>query len=320
MSFQVFTAIQRNRACCLLIIPILAFFLLSCGSGDETDSQQQASQQSTDEPLPEITKLLPASDAISGYEASGNPKVYSRQDIWDYLSQTAEVYLTNHFSLMAVETYHGNDDDSLVVELASFSNARSAFGIFAGNREIGVQIVDIEPKGFISNHTLHYARGMYYLQVHGTSETADESLVEVAEAISSEISGLGFVHPHAGFLPAEDMIPYTLKISLRDNLPHNERPDFVSAVYVLDSDTMRVYYQHQSRLGMSFAVEEFIEEGGTVEEYLMGGEYQSLVGNSPQFGTVYCAVDEGSVCAVTGFSDRSHAKTMVERIFQTKGE
>jgi hypothetical protein len=318
MKIRLFGKIHRYTALLTTFILLLSLAHVSCGSEEDAGSQEGSSEGRVKADLPEISALLPSGSEIPGYEASGNATVYTRQDIWDHLSQKAEIYLSNQFTAMAVETYRGDRDDSIVVEISQFGDSRSAFGLFAELRDDHDKLAELDPPGYFSDNSLSYVKGQYYLRVNGTDRTGEGQLLAAAEAVVPQLSGEPYVHPHAQYLPGEGMIPNSMKVSIQDGRQHNEQPDFVSALFAIDSDTMRVYYQHHSRLGMTFAVEEFLDEGGKVEEYLMGAEFQSLVGESQKHGSVYCAVDRNSVCAVTGFSDRNRAKAMVERVFKDK--
>jgi hypothetical protein len=308
MKFQTLNNIQSIALFRSVVLVLL--LILSCSSEEKAAKQEQSNKA-----LPQISTLLPADNAISGYQPAGKPTVYTRQDIWDYLSQEAEIYLTNSFVSMAVEKFSGSGGDTLIVELSQFGNDKSAFALFSSHRNPGFKSVDLDPLGYIDSHRLYYAKGDYYLRIIGTDKTSDESLVQAAKAIVPGLEGSPYVDPQLKYLPTEGMVPNSIEISLKDNLAHNEPPNLVSALYQIDSDTVRVFYQHKTRMGMTFAVDEFLDDGGKVDEYLMGGVYQSLVGSAPKYGKVYCAVDSGSVCAVTGFSDIAQAKEMVQKVF-----
>ncbi len=293
----------------LSLIAVL-FFVFSCSSEEQTADRGGAATNA----LPEISKLLPDGQ-IAKYARTGSSATYTRQDVWDYLGQQAEKYLMNGFAQMAIGKYR-DGGDSLVIEVSQFGEKRNAYAVYSSDRKPGATVIEFDADGYLQEHNVHFTKDKFTVVIRGTGETPDETLIAAAKEIEPKIEGEPFVHPHARFLPAEGMIPHTMKISLMDNMPHNERPDLVSALYAIENDTMRVFLQYSSKLGMTFAAEEFLDDGGSVDEYIMGGEYQSLTGKSPEFGSIYCAVDGRHVCAVTGYTNLDHAKAMAKKLLE----
>lgn len=91
-------------------------------------------------------------------------------------------------------------------------------------------------------------------------------------------------------------------------------PQFTGALYVVDGDSVWVYVQPESRLGITLAVETFLGAKGGIQEFLL--EKQMLFGTHPDRGNVYCAQRGTGLCAATGFQERATAERLCAGVFE----
>lgn len=131
MQYEVDKLLGRRGLRGLFLLPVCviltAAVIFGCGRKEETASA----------PADELSRVLPQRKELAGFSAVGEPEVYSRNTVWDYLSQTAEIYLINNFALMSVKKYAKNDD-TIKVEIARFTNREmpGQFTPTSGNPDI----------------------------------------------------------------------------------------------------------------------------------------------------------------------------------------
>lgn len=111
-----------------------------------------------------IVYLLPNPFSLPGLHTSGEPKIYSGDDLFEMINGGADIYLEYGFVKTVSQNYSGlNGNTSLRIEIYQMTDPDAAYGIFASST-MGQQIV--EQTGFYVVRGMGYGmmvRGSYFI-------------------------------------------------------------------------------------------------------------------------------------------------------------
>lgn len=278
-----------------------------------------SSSSSPKDPMDALRVLLPGRTALSGLALQDSVIAYERNTVWDHLGQQAELFLNNGLDKLATATYTASDNSgSIKIELILFQEPVNAFTMYSLHRNPAARFVEISSEAYILGDTLAFLKGRYLGSILRTGNVGDAALEKAAIMISDDISDTSVAFPfQLSKLPAEGRIPHSEFLLPRDQEQHEETPEFYGCQYVVNGDTVTLHFMLNSQVGISTATGTFLGKQGSIDEWLMEGQYQSLVGMHPDRGFIFCAQQEGTLAVVTGFTDRKDAKALVERLFQS---
>lgn len=270
------------------------------------------------DPMDAMRVLLPGRTALSGLALKDSASVFERNSVWDHLGQQAEISLNNGLDKLSTGTYTSSDKSkSLTVDLILFQEPVNAFTMYSLRRNPKARFLDIGEEAYILGDTLGVLKGKYYGRIQRSGSIPDSDLEKAARMIADKIIDTVSAYPEQlKTLPAEGQVPHSVFMLARTQDRAEEVPEFYGCQYVENSDTVTLYFMLNSRVGISTATETLLGKDGRVDQWLMEGEYQSLVGLHPSLGPFFCAQDGNTLAAVNGYSDLKNAKSLVERFFQ----
>ncbi len=266
----------------------------------------------------DLRQVLPKQNILNDLVLRDTAKIYDRSTVWDHLSQQAEIFLNNGLDTLATGIYASSDNSrSLKIEVIEFMEPINAFTMFAMNRNSTTKTISDLPRSYITGDMLCFLKGSHLGRFERIGDIGDDQLIETASMVYQAIVDSTDSWPrHLVLFPPEGRIPNTETLRPLDQMDHEEFPEFFGCQYVVADDTMRLYFMVNSAIGLTTATDEFIGDRGTVDEWLMEGEIQSLVGSHPDHGAVLCAIDRQTLAVVTGYSDIGKAKALAARFFQ----
>ena len=287
---------------------ILAFALAACSSSSLPK-----------DPMDAMRALLPGRTALDGLTLKDTAIVFERNTVWDYLGQHAEMNLNNGLDKMSTGTYKSSDNSMLLtIDLILFQEHVNAFTMYALKRSPEARFLDISEEAYILGDTLGFLKGKYYGRIQRTGNVPDSELEKAARLITDKIVDSVSAFPtQLEILPEQGRVPHSEFMLVRTQDRAEEVPEFYGCQYVENADTVKLYFMLNSRIGISTVTETLLGKDGLVDQWLMEGQYQSLVGLHPSIGSIFCAQNGSALAAVSGYSDLKNAKSLVERFFQS---
>ncbi len=165
------------------------------------------SDRESDRSLTPVVDLLP--QQIAGWTRGESPVAYDRETVFDYINGAGEVYRSYAFSQVVVVVYSDSQGSDITVELFDMGNPADAYGVFSYAREREQSGIGggYEQKGRV----LCFWQDRYYVCVAAEERTADsdETLLEIARAISERLPAVGDPPDLVGLLPGEGRVPFS---------------------------------------------------------------------------------------------------------------
>ena len=144
---------------------------------------------------------------VPGWEQSGAKRQYTPDNLFDYRDGAAEGYLIFSFARMqGIDCQSGST--TLAIDVSDMTDADSAYGMFASNRDPNQPIAKIGMGGQLLAQSLLFAKGKYFVEIIQTdgSPTADQTATLQA-----------FAAKMAQLLDGRDTPPETLQWFLSEN-------------------------------------------------------------------------------------------------------
>jgi hypothetical protein len=128
---------------------------------------------------------------IEGYDHTGKVRVFTRDNLYEYVNGHAEYFISAGLvSLMVVEylgTGSGSLDPDAIVEIYDIGKSIQAFGVLADEAGNGGLESEVGAMSFRSSSGLSFITGNYYVKINAYTDTVP--LLEFAKQIEDQIGG-----------------------------------------------------------------------------------------------------------------------------------
>ena len=263
----------------LMTSAALAVLLLAARPG--------AAQDSAD-----LSKLLPAADAVSGWRTDGEPLLYTQDDLWEYIDGSAENFLSFDFRQVLAQNYLSAGDRGLKVEIYEHGSPLMAYGIYAQMRSPGLALHDIGNEAFSDEYSMNFWKDRFYVRVaiFEPGEDSDAAAALFAKAIAAAIPGDGGALPvEAGAFPEEGLVPNDLRYLTQGVLGREKFPPAFMGTYMIEGAQGKLYLATLADSAAARDTFEWYTDG--MESFLATaegakGEYILGLGKDPHQGDV----------------------------------
>ncbi len=160
---------------------------------------------------PALLALIPK---IDGWTATGQPRSFFPDTLYEYIDGAAESYIGYDFRELAVAEFaQGGSQATLTLEIYDMGGALNAFGIYSAERFPDNRAVDVGTHGYIEGEVLNFVAGTVYVKL--LCFNGGEATASILEAFARKVaSGAG---PKAG-------IPALFSVFPKDGLvPNSEK-------------------------------------------------------------------------------------------------
>jgi hypothetical protein len=206
-------------------------------------------------PAPE--DLLPDSDAVAGWERSGEGAVYVPDNLFDYMDGQAELFFVYNFEELAVQEYQRGQEGPIIVEVYQVASPADAYGLFSFYAT--GEPLDLGAGGAVEpGRLISFWQGRFYARAFAYGEAEHESLSALAHQVADGMpeppeSEEGVLPELVTRLPQENLVPHSArffhqKLSLdsllwlgdENILNLSEQTNAVLAVYTYDDTQVQL--------------------------------------------------------------------------------
>jgi hypothetical protein len=126
---------------------------------------------------------------LSGYEQSGTKRQYTPDNLFDYRDGAAEGYLIYTFTgMQGIDCKSGST--ILSIDVSDMTDADSAYGMFAANRDPRQPIAKIGMGAQVMPQSLLFAKGKYFVEIIETDGSTDSNQTATLHAFAAKIEPL----------------------------------------------------------------------------------------------------------------------------------
>jgi hypothetical protein len=243
---------------------------------------------------------------VPGWEQSGSKRQYTPDNLFDYRDGAAEGYLIFSFARM-----QGIDCKSgaitLSIDVSDMTDADSAYGMFAANRDPSQPIARIGMGAQLLPQSLLFAKGKYFVEIIETDGSTDSNQAAALQAFAARIEPL---------LEGRNTPPETLQLFPPENqLSARLVPESVLGLKILKRGYVAKYNQGQAFIVSEQSPESAAEVMKKLRERFDGATPASIADDAFQLKAPYldgiCIFRKGRI--IGGYANLPDAQTATTR-------
>jgi hypothetical protein len=121
-----------------------------------------------------------------GWEASGQVRQFTAENLYDYKDGAADGYLSYGFARMwTIDCKSGAD--TLTIDVSEMNDADAAYGLFTANRDPKLPIAKIGMGGQIQPQSASFAKGKYYVEIVEVADNPNADHTTVMQAFAAKM-------------------------------------------------------------------------------------------------------------------------------------
>jgi hypothetical protein len=199
---------------CVLSLPGLA--------QDKTTATREHSAALALEQRPDLAVAIPVS--IDEWVVEGEPSMYNRKTVFDYLDGGAEIYLAYGMKSVLAVRYARVGEPSIDLSVFEMEGSEGALGAFSYER--------LDPEAGIGQGSeyaagmLRFWRGHFFVFIQAERETPNSrgAVLNLGKLLASRVGPDDKLPPLLGALPREGLRPFTVRYTISPLILKNIEP------------------------------------------------------------------------------------------------
>lgn len=153
--------------------------------------------------LASLAAADPTCALVPGWTQSGKPRVYTAENLFEYMDGNSEGYLLYNFQEMRGVTCK-QGDVTFVIDVSDMGDPDLAFGMFTSTRDLRQPAYAVGMGGQIVPRRLIFAKGKFYLEIAADPEGDHSAALKVwAAALEKSVAGSTTPPPAMKWFPPE---------------------------------------------------------------------------------------------------------------------
>jgi len=143
----------------------------------------------------------------------GDHQLFEGEDLFIYIDGGAEIYLEYGFSRVIVQDYKNDAGSRLSLEIFEMGSSDSAYGMFTFKKGPRGETIGLGDEGQLDDYYLNFCKGRYLVTITSLdqAETAGEHVLAIGRTVESRIKERAARPGLVGLLPAEGLLPLSVK-------------------------------------------------------------------------------------------------------------
>ncbi len=158
-------------------------------------------------------ETLPRCDLLPDWKQSGAARLYTADNLYDYMDGNSEGYLIYGFDRMRGVTCK-SADASFVVDISEMRDPESAFGLFASNRDPRVPAEAIGVLGQVTPQRGIFVKGNRFVEISASPPSTDHSagIRAYLKALEDKLDGTTTPPAPIGWFPPEGLDANSIRL------------------------------------------------------------------------------------------------------------
>ncbi len=158
-------------------------------------------------------ETLPRCDLVPGWTQAGASRLYSSDNLYDYMDGNSEGYLIYGF-----DRVHGvtckSGEVSLVIDISDMKDAESAYGLFASNRDPRVPTEALGVSAQVTPQRGILDRGNRFAEISASPPSADHSTAIRAflKALDAKLDGTSTAPAPVSWFPPQGLDANSIRL------------------------------------------------------------------------------------------------------------
>lgn len=196
----------------------------------------------------QLTSFIP-----DRFDALSELEVYNPESLYEKINGKADQYLESGFEKLSTQRFVSKEDENLWMELYIYDMAatRNAFSVHSLQRRADADILSLfHPLfGYKTSNALYFCQGKYYVELVGSAESKElfNAIIATAQKIKANLAtGDDTVITELSLFPAEDIVPGSIKLHLKNAFGFEKLTDTFTAKYQIDDGTITAFFSKRT--------------------------------------------------------------------------
>jgi len=178
---------------------------------------------------------LPASHAVPGWSQEGEPRSFTRSNLWQHIDGAADLFLSYGFRRLDTARYvkEGDLERSISVDVYDMGTPLQAFGIFRSEMPLQPNSLAVGAQGYSSDGLAAFWKGSCYIKLSAIEEDDAADAAQFAAAVDKRLTGRVELPPEFRMLPEAGRVAGSERYVAKDALGHKSLTNVISAEYRL---------------------------------------------------------------------------------------
>ena len=209
-----------------------------------SDQRQSLTRQALD-----LSTLLP-----TGFRELSPQQAYKAGNLYEKINGKAPFYIDAGFEHLYTQRFASETNEDLWMELYIFDMAalKNAFSVYSMQRRAEVENVPAMQFAYRTTNALYFVHGKYYIESLGSAKSPVllEAMTELAGNVTTSIKLTETTQiPGLSLFPQENMIPGSIKLSLKDTFGFEDLTDTFICRYKLNSQSVTAFISKRRQDG-----------------------------------------------------------------------
>jgi hypothetical protein len=161
-----------------------------------------------------LDKIVATKALQNGWQQSGEPKTYDKDNVFDLIDGEAELYFPYGFQRVAAINYaRGGDANSeMAAEIYEMGSVLDAFGVYSNYRDTKSKLLDIGTEGYGGSGQIMFYQDKYFVKLRAQKMNAKpEDVSACAKEISAALPRNKKQPVELALIEIPEIIPQTVR-------------------------------------------------------------------------------------------------------------
>jgi hypothetical protein len=189
--------------------------------------------------------------APRGFKLFASAESYDTETLYQKIDGKAPLYTESGFIRLSTQRYINEKNEDLTFELYLYDmgKAENAFSVYSIQRRADSSPVNEMPFAYRTENALYLARGRYYCELVGSSDSPVilDAVDSVADALFKDLKDAGPTEiPALALFPVDRLIPHTFTLYLINAFGFEGLTDTFTAKYKVNDETVTAFFSKQT--------------------------------------------------------------------------
>ncbi len=180
---------------------------------------------------------------ISGWQKTGEPEMYSPDNLFEYINGAAEVYLSYDFQKLITLSYSNPKQQSFTIDIYQHSNSNNGFGIYSQEKPQEGDFLKIGTQGYYEQGILNFFKDRFYVKLSAFDlKEIDRPLLEkISRLIDNQLPGQPLLPKTVSCFPSMGKIENSERFILQNFLGHSFLHSAFVADYLIKDEKFQIF-------------------------------------------------------------------------------
>lgn len=180
---------------------------------------------------------------ISGWQKTGEPEMYSPDNLFEYINGAAEVYLSYDFQKLITLSYSNTKQQSFTIDIYQHSNSNNGFGIYSQEKPQEGDFLKIGTQGYYEQGILNFFKDRFYVKLSAFDlKEIDRPLLEkISRLIDNQLPGQPLLPKTVSCFPSMGKIENSERFILQNFLGHSFLHSAFVADYLIKDEKFQIF-------------------------------------------------------------------------------